>query len=56
MASPNDPNANDAAPIVPPAPGQSKSMNPDTGKATDSEAAGADGRGTGGSAPRDGEK
>jgi hypothetical protein len=55
MPSPNDPNADDSKPFV----ARSSTQNQEaTGghEVTDKEEAGADGMGTGGSAPRDGEK
>lgn len=55
MPSPNDPNADDAKPFV--APSSTQNQESKGGhEVTDKEEAGADGMGTGGSGPRDGEK
>jgi hypothetical protein len=56
MPSPNDPNADDDLPLAPPEGSKATDGDPARGKVTDTESAGADGLGTGGSAPRDGEK
>jgi hypothetical protein len=55
MPSPNDPNADDL-PLAPNDVNKATDQDPARGRATDTESAGADGLGTGGSAPRDGEK
>jgi hypothetical protein len=56
MPSPNDPNADDDLPIDPPEVSKATDGDPARGEVTDTESAGADGLGTGGSGPRDGEK